>query len=103
MSDLLGFMSQTTPYPHSAGYQNTDTSKAAAESIPAHLLRAKVLREFERRGAMTADECASALHSSVLSIRPRVTELGKLGRLVATSERRTNASGRKAIVWRVAA
>jgi predicted ArsR family transcriptional regulator len=88
-------------YPTVAGHRGTDTSRAAAESIPASLLRGKVLTEFQRRGAMTADECADAMRSSVLSIRPRVTELHKFGKLMDTGTRRKNASGRSAIVWKI--
>lgn len=98
---LLDLMNQPGRYPYTAGHRGTDTSRAAAESIPASLLRGKVLAEFQRRGALTADECAAGLGLSVLSVRPRVTELGNLGKLIDTKTRRQNASGRSAIVWRV--
>jgi len=35
-----------------------------------------------------------------LSIRPRLTELLALGKIADTGETRTNASGKKATVWR---
>lgn len=89
------------PYPHSAGWKARETSRAAAEHCPAPLLRAKVLSEFSRQGYMTADECAASLGLSVLSVRPRVTELSNLGKLMDSGFRRPNASGRSAIVWRV--
>jgi len=38
---------------------------------------------------------------SNLSIRPRITELVLQGRIFDTGERRRNASGKSAIVWRV--
>jgi predicted ArsR family transcriptional regulator len=90
-------------YPYAAGHRGTDTSRAAAEIIPASLLRGKVLEAFQRNGEMTADECAERLCASILSIRPRCTELRNMGKLVDTGSRRPNASGRSAIVWRVAA
>lgn len=90
-------------YPVTAGYRQTDTSREAAERTDAAGLRAKVLQEFRRRGAMTADECAASLRLSILTVRPRCTELKALGKLADSGTRRPNASGRNAIVWRVAA
>lgn len=89
-------------YPYAAGHRGTDTSRAAAESIPASLLRGKVMDAFKRYGSMTADECAERLCTSILSIRPRCTELRNMGKLVDTGTRRPNASGRSAIVWAAA-
>jgi predicted ArsR family transcriptional regulator len=93
----------TRPYPVSPGWKGTDTSRAAAESIPASILRGKVLRIYQLRGACTADEVAEALHMSVLSVRPRVTELKSLGKIVDTGIRRPNRSGRSAAVMKVIA
>jgi predicted ArsR family transcriptional regulator len=67
------------------------------ESAPT--LRAKAL-EVLRSEAMTADEIAGRLNRSVLAIRPRVTELFKMGKIEDTGQRRANASGRRAVVWR---
>ena len=50
---------------------------------------------------LTADEVAEVLDQSILSIRPRLTELGRLGDIEDTGERRKNQSGKKAIVWRM--
>lgn len=50
---------------------------------------------------LTADEVAQRLNLSVLSVRPRVSELNKFGWIVKTGERRKNASGMSAAVWRV--
>lgn len=63
-------------------------------------LRWQVISTLTARGAMTADECASALGESVLSIRPCFTELKRQGRITATGERRPNISGRSAHVFR---
>jgi predicted ArsR family transcriptional regulator len=48
---------------------------------------------------MTADECADTIGMSVLSIRPRFTELHRRGAIEETGELRHNRSGRRAKVW----
>jgi hypothetical protein len=52
---------------------------------------------------MTADEVADFVGESLLTIRPRMTELKRLGLLRDTGARRANASGRQAVVWEAAA
>jgi predicted ArsR family transcriptional regulator len=93
----------TETYPHLPGFQDTDTSKAAAGSVApsAHTLRDAALRVL-KSGPRTADEVAAALGESILSIRPRLTELRMMARVYDTGERRKNSSGRSAIVWRAA-
>ena len=63
------------------GYQPTDTSHAAAKSAGASstIYRIKVLEALRERGAMTGDELAEALAISILTIRPRLTELSRSG------------------------
>lgn len=92
-------------YPYVAGSKARDTSYQAAEEIEATeapLLRDLVYAEIKSTGeiGLTADEVAARLNKSVLSIRPRVTELGKQNRIVDTGSRRKNASDKSAIVWR---
>jgi hypothetical protein len=87
-------------YPEAPGYRRTDTSEAAARSMggsAAHL-RKRCLDALKARGPSTADELASAIGESVLSVRPRVTELKELGMARDTGQRRENRSGRKAAV-----
>ncbi len=55
----------------------------------------------EHAGGATADEIAYALKYSVLTVRPRVSELRRMNRIVDFGARRPNQSGRPAIVWRV--
>lgn len=89
-------------YPASPGAQDRDTSRAAAAEIApsAPLLRERVLTAFERSTGMTADECAGRLGLSILTVRPRVTELSRLGKLRDSGDRRRNSiSGKRAIVW----
>lgn len=65
----------------------------------APILRAKALGIVRASAGMTADEVAAALGVSILSIRPRMTELAQQKLVADCGIRRANASGRKAIVW----
>jgi predicted ArsR family transcriptional regulator len=91
-------------YPYAPGFkvEQPETSKQAAVAIKsrAELLRVLVLEKF-RLGSATADEIAVKLNESVLTIRPRVAELHKQGKLVDTGVRRQNTSGHSATVWRL--
>lgn len=102
MTDLFDAMQIAQPprYPEVAGYKDRDTSKKAAESIDAGTLRADCLRALATLGKGTADMVAFYLDASVLSIRPRFTELLKMGKIEDTGERWKNDSGRSAKVWR---
>jgi predicted ArsR family transcriptional regulator len=91
----------TLTYPLSPGWKARDTSAAAADSM---VKRSVLLREqiyhLLRTRSMTADECAETLGESVLSVRPRCSELAKSNRIFDTGLRRKNQSGRSAVVWR---
>ncbi len=56
------------------------------------------LAKISPEGA-TADEIAEALRRSILTVRPRVSELNKAGLIRDSGSRRPNASGHEAIVW----
>ena len=90
-------------YPNQPGHKAHETSAAAAAdmAVRAPTLRSRVL-ELLRRADMTADECATALGASILSVRPRLSELEAKGLILETAVRRPNASGKMAIVWRAA-
>lgn len=94
-------MADLFTYPHQPGAQDRDTSQDAAEAIAetAPLLRTRALAIVERSNGLTADEVAGRLGLSILSIRPRMTELARLGKVRDSGVRRQNASGRNAIVW----
>lgn len=94
MADLFG-------YPHTPGAKDRDTSFEAAEGMApqAPILRAKCLRELEHSNGLTADEVAGRLGLSILSVRPRITELARDGKVRDSGDRRRNASGKRAIVW----
>jgi predicted ArsR family transcriptional regulator len=89
------------PYENNTGWKGQETSKQAAKEISgkAPTLRNQVFELFTRGTHLTADEVAEKLGKDILSIRPRISELGKLGYIEATNERRKNASGKSAVVW----
>lgn len=88
-------------YPDSPGYKEPTTSKAAAiaEASRSETLRERVYNLLCRM-ELTADECAENLRESILSVRPRLSELRLKGRIQQTGRTRHNASGHRAIVWR---
>lgn len=88
-------------YPKSPGFKEAETSKQAAESMQssAPLLRERVLACLAIC-PKTPDEVAGYLRVSILSVRPRFTELARLGLITDTGQRRRNDSGRMAKVWR---
>lgn len=106
MKDLLGSDFYESRYPRAPGFKEKTTSREAAKSIApdASKIRAAVLRVIEASPlGVTADECAGILNLSVLSVRPRVSELRKSGSIrknnIAGHMRRKNESGQSAIVW----
>jgi len=91
-------------YPLFPGHKTEapETSVVAAEAIApkAETLRRLVLDYYRAGHTRTADEISSVLGFSVLSIRPRVSELHAAGYIEDTGVRRRNKSGRQAAVWR---
>ena len=98
-------MSELMPedgYPSNPGFKIHGPSESAARTMrgSAAQLRAKVLaRIAEYPSGATADEVAKDLDLSVLSVRPRVSELRRNGDIRQTPQRRRNASGMTATVW----
>jgi hypothetical protein len=91
-------------YPDTPGYRALGTSKDAAEAVApvAVRLRGRVLAGFkDALDGMTADEMASRLNLSILAVRPRCSELVRLGELQRTAERRKNSTGMSAAVLRI--
>ena len=95
------------PYHETIGYQRTETSFNAAVRVALNTrnVRDKVAdflaAVLAERGPMTADEIAAVLGLSILTVRPRVTDLNKAGRIEDTGARRQTGSGNAAIVWRI--
>jgi hypothetical protein len=97
-----------SPYVGPGHKERGGTSEAAAHhaSVLADVIRRDVYRVILAAGpvGLTADEVARRLGRSVLSIRPRVSELANAERpwIARTGARRKNESGRWAAVWRAA-
>jgi transposase len=95
-------MTQDT-YPTTPGFkEHGGASEEAAERIKesAATLRRRALDVLKATPAgLTADEIASRLNVSILSIRPRISELGKSGSARKSGARRRNRSGMSAAVW----
>jgi hypothetical protein len=93
-------------YPNSPGYKSSGTSSIAARRIARHAtaLRDRVcaLLKTNYPASFTSDEIADRLGESILSVRPRVTELLRRGVIIKTESRRKNASGMSAVAvrWR---
>jgi hypothetical protein len=94
-------MTDLFSYPDGPGFKARDTAQAAAEDAAetATLLRARALAVLERSNGLTADEVAGRMGASILSIRPRISELTRLGKVRDSGERRLNVSGKSAVVW----
>ena len=88
---------------HGLGYKKMDTAYDAAEKAAprAGKFHSEILAALKANGPMTADETAEKIGASVLSIRPRFTELFEARVIIDTGDRRPNASGRRAAVWAV--
>lgn len=91
---------------HGTGWKGQPTSQQAAEKAAPgaaairDLIMAK-MREQDR--AMSADEIAAAIDLSILSVRPRVSELARAGKLVNSGLRTINKSGSTAARWKLTA
>lgn len=92
-------------YPHHAGFKDITTSREAAEAIEATgragTLAHYVLCQYRSGLELTADEVADRLEESPLSIRPRVSQLFKVGLIERTGARRMAAGGRPSHVYRL--
>jgi predicted ArsR family transcriptional regulator len=76
-------------------------SRGKADSRAERTRRA-IIKLLKRGPALTADALAARLGLSILYVRPRVSELVKQARIVASGNRGLNATGRMANKWRVA-
>ena len=89
-------------YPLNPGFKNKSDgpSQQAAIEIAgdAKSMRAHCLALLQS-AQLTADEVASTLGRSVLSIRPRISELYVQGKIEDSGARRLNGSGKRATVW----
>jgi hypothetical protein len=94
-----------TTYPQHPGFKTSGPSQEAANRIApkAKSLRDKAIDIFKQhhRLGLTADEMAFLLNVSILSIRPRFTELARMGLIEDTGQRRRNEFGSNVTVWRL--
>jgi predicted ArsR family transcriptional regulator len=92
------------PYPRDPGRKALGTSRDAAEAITSHAktMRDRVLAFLTQHHprSFAADEIAAGLGESILTVRPRVSELRRSGLIEPTAERRRNKSGLLAKCWR---
>ena len=92
------------PYPHQAGYRKQSTSREAADDINRKLphLRGRVLQIIKNKGKNGAipEEVAALMNITILSVRPRFTELKLSNQIVDSGERRRNNFNKNIIVWR---
>lgn len=102
MKDLLGDTLFT--YPQRPGFKESTTSKVAADAVApgASKGREAVFTAIAAAGAygLTADEAAAMIGRRETYVRPRVTELSKMGRIVETGKPRRNVTNLKAKAWR---
>lgn len=109
MTDLFEWTPPES-YPNAPGWKEETTSRDAAKAmgITACRMRSDVLTLYRAAwpAGMTADEVAVKLGRSLFAVRPRVSELRKLGELFpaltagpdSKPQRRANASGMMATV-----
>jgi predicted ArsR family transcriptional regulator len=94
-------------YPHAPGFKAV-TTETSAEAAFAIRERAKAIREkclatiSAYSEGLTSDEVAFRIGEERHNVRSRMSELKAQGKIVATNERRKNASGKNAVVWRIA-
>lgn len=87
------------------GYQNTDTSKAAAESGAGKkiTLRDQVLAVIEDRSPnlpVSVETVSAILNRPTVSVRPRFTELKNAGKIEDSGERGRTQFGKACILWK---
>ena len=91
------------PYNGRPGFKSPGPSQDAAEKVSKRVayLQGKCLEALRIHGPLTADEIAEKAGETILSIRPRCSELKRAGRIIKTDARRLNVSGCSATVWRI--
>lgn len=87
-------------YPDEPGFKRAGTSSDAAAAVKkrAEIVGEKVLRALTHK-PMTADECAGFIDEDILTVRPRISEHFKKGKILDTGLRRPSSRGRLSTVW----
>jgi hypothetical protein len=101
--DLFG--TEAPKYPNAPGFKvGGGTSEEAAGRITrlAGRLFKPILQEFVAASSvgLSADQCAKRIGISILAMRPRISELKRLGYLSYTGARAENESGMTANILR---
>lgn len=92
-------------YPNAPGFYPSapETSRQSAKAAaPRDKPLRQLCEEILSIKPMTADECAEKLGVDRLSIRPRISQLFKLGKIEDSGLRRQTISGSDAVVWQLA-
>ena len=92
-------------YPDAPGFKAPGPSEDAANAIAGtgRNLRDQVREVIANSpSGITADDVARKLNRSILSIRPRVSELRRLGEIRQSGARGKNESGMTASIWVIA-
>lgn len=89
-------------YPRTPGFKEPTTSRDSARQIKrrAETVRDRVADLYRRGNSVTPDQAADMLGISILTVRPRVSELVAQGKLVDTGRRWPNQSGHMAKIYR---
>lgn len=98
----VGYHSNIIGYATERNFKVQGTSSDAAESMvsKAQTLRTKVYNALKEK-PMTADQVSEVIGETVLSTRPRLSELRKKGLIEDSGKRELNESMKQAVVWRV--
>lgn len=96
-------MTAWTPrrYPEAPGYKARKTSLDAARGMTerAPKLRDRIFDSLKTEGPATPEIIAERLGEPLMNVRPRLSELAKLGLVFDTGRRGEAQGGRRAIVW----
>ena len=105
MSVFKDQLSEPLTYPDAPGFKEKggaleDAAKRLAPALKKN--QTEALNAFHRAGKpLTADELADFLGKTIVSIRPRVSELRRLGLIVPSGERRASSFGQASTVWKL--
>jgi len=93
-----------TEYPNEPGWKGRDTSREAAAGVgsKASTVRELVLECITANAlthGLTADECATMLSLHYGTVRPRCSELSRMGKIQDSGLRRPNVNGKRCVVW----
>lgn len=89
-------------YPAHPGFKEKGgtSEEAAVAMLPkAPTLRSRCLSVLVETPA-TPDEVAEYLGEDILSIRPRISELARMGEIERTNQKRESSRGKASWVWR---